>query len=155
MLTVAELAAHDHSAAAGAMDANQSHGHSGTTAGMNGNQTHSHSGTTGGMKSGNPHQHYSRFPDPAKALFVGSGGQMAAPLDYITVATDAADVNHGHDFTTSSVNLDHAHGFSTSSVNIDHSHPVTVASRGGGAGHNNMPPFLALNWIVKAGIPRA
>ena len=44
-------------------------------------------------------------------------------------------------------------GAVTRTVNASHSHTITVNATGSGGAHNQMPPFVSVNYIVYAGSP--
>ena len=40
-------------------------------------------------------------------------------------------------------------GFQTSSTNGEHTHALSINNTGGDQAHNNMPPFITINYIIK------
>lgn len=108
-----------------------SHTHTGTT----GNQSadHTHSGTTGGMNQNRYHSH-------SLVGIAGGGG-----VDRINASTIAGDYAY-----TSSADLDHSHNFSTGGVSANHNHSFTTNSSGASGTNANLPPYLALAYIMKA-----
>jgi microcystin-dependent protein len=56
-------------------------------------------------------------------------------------AIGAGNGSHTHTYTTAGVSADHTHLFTSSGTNSD---------TGGGAAHNNLQPYVALNYIIKA-----
>lgn len=92
-----------------------SHTHSGTTG--NDKTDHSHSGSTGGQSQN--HQHGLH-----KYEFVTDGGSHWADVVstasgnvFDSIATDYADRDHTHGFTTGGVNQNHQHDFATGNPN--------------------------------------
>lgn len=159
-LSVAEMPAHNHGGATGAMSANAAHNHGGATA-NSGSLAHAHSGTTGTENQSLSHYHgpgaYSDFvmcqnvPTGRVASIAGSGNYYV-PTSAIGDFTGwggtgaASPQAHNHSFTTAaSASLIHAHGIT--SQNIDHTH--AVASQGSNTVHNNMQPSLGVNHIIR------
>lgn len=90
------------------------------------NGPHSHPASTGAVNA--PHGHY-------------------APAQYAP---------HSHPASTGAANAPHSHPASTGAANAPHSHTVTVDSAtatnqntGGGGAHNNVQPYIVLNYIIK------
>lgn len=104
------------------------HGHSGST----GSDSHSHSGSTSGTGS-----HTHSYSDSTVGSLAGraDGGGTAYNSSSILNKTTGTSGNHTHTVSTSS---------------DSHSHTVSVGSAGSGDAHDNMPPFLAINYIIKA-----
>jgi len=68
--------------------------------------------------------------------------------------TGGASARHQHDFGTGGANARHAHGYSGntswhSAITGNYNHTHVVNPDGGGGGHNNMPPFIAVNTFIK------
>lgn len=104
-----------------------SHSHSGSTS----SDSHSHGGST----TSDSHSHtYTR--DNSSGEIVSSG------VGAVVQGQENSDANAG---TTSD---SHSHSVSTSSDS--HSHTVSIGSAGSGGAHNNMPPVLTVNFIVRA-----
>jgi microcystin-dependent protein len=106
---------------------------------------HTHSGTT----SGRSVTHYHTFSRAIAVLPVtsgtGSGGQ-GVTWDTGNTSTETSD--HTHSFTTGGRSAAHTHAatFSGSAL-AAHSH--TISSDGGGVAHNNLSPYIVLNYIIK------
>ena len=119
VLTVNEMPAHSHTGFTGAAGA---HNHGGRTylAGQ-----HRHSGTTYG--SG------------------GSGSKLT--YDGLGAANRVAYHmgSHTHDFVTNTVG-DHEHGIP---FDGNHNHSISIQNSGGGNPHNNLQPYIVLNFIIK------
>jgi microcystin-dependent protein len=96
--------------------------------------THTHGGATGGMNSNTVHSHQTAVSD-----YFGS-----------TIAVNRGD--GGTPLNTSSVNLDHTHNFGTGGQSVNHTHNVngTSDATGSGTAHENLPPYYALSYIMKA-----
>ena len=95
------------------------------------NGGHTHTATT---SSDGAHTHNYSTPN-ASAFGFESGNEF----NFATDAT-SSDGNHTHTLTTST---DGAHTHTVDSWSM------TIGNTGGGGAHNNMPPFLAMNVIVK------
>jgi microcystin-dependent protein len=107
-----------------------SHTHTGTT----GNQSaqHSHTGTT---DSAGAHSHYVnniRTTGSGTGAFAESWGGGSGNRD---VRTDTQGA-HTHTFTTALSTGNHTHGFTTNAT-------------GDGSAHNNLQPYIVLNYIIK------
>lgn len=108
-----------------------SHSHSVSGETSQENAAHSHSGTT---DSGGAHNH----------TVLGHSGSGENTLLGTAGAGTTADSNtstggaHTHAFTTSTESANHEHTFS-----------VTSGSAGGGTGHNNLQPYMALISIIR------
>ena len=89
----------------------------------------------------------------------GTGGAYSVNYDYDGYASngrrvsqgidtgDAGAHTHTYSFSTSS-NGSHNHTLTTSS-NGSHNHTASAANTGGGVAHENMPPYITLNYIIK------
>jgi microcystin-dependent protein len=169
-LTVDQMPSHTHTQNAhnhtGSADTAGSHNHtaSSTSAG-----SHDHTGTTdgdgdhdhGNIASSGSHDHTYSFPNVvnrASATANSTSGISTANL--LTTGTRSHTHNivfsgdHTHTFTTAS-NGSHSHDI-TVDLGGSHSHALTVnnttatnQNTGGGAAHNILQPYLALNYIIK------
>jgi len=170
-LTLEEMPLHAHSgstaaagnhAHSGSTAAAGNHAHSGSTAAA-GNHAHSGSTTEANLFSmifdwnqgGNQRGYYrspAESPDPV----------AESPYDrtmYPQLVDIPSSSNHAHSLTTDATG-DHAHGVSIDAVGDhahgvsidavgDHAHGVSIEASGEGKSHNNMPPSLVLNYIIK------
>lgn len=102
-----------------------SHSHSGSA----GSSSHSHSASSG---SGGSHSHSYTNSNVNGTVQSGSN----------------ATVKAGNFAGTTTANGAHSHSVSVGSDS--HSHSVSVGSAGSGDAHDNMPPFMAVNYIIKA-----
>lgn len=109
--------------------ASHSHGLSGVSAGSAG--SHSHGGST---DSAGSHSHSEGTAGTRSDILAGGG---------TTVGTQSSG-------TTGSAGS-HSHGVSTDSQG-SHSHSISGSSdsAGSGSAHENMPPYLAVPWIIRA-----
>lgn len=158
-LTEAQLAVHDHTAStasagahthSGSADSGGAHTHTASTGSAG---AHTHSGTTDA--AGN-HQH--TYTAPQATIFFGGGSGQNIPSINTGAATGAAG-NHAHNFTTGSagahthtvtVNSGGAHTHTlTVNSNGAHTHGVTVDNAGSGQAHNNVPPGIVCNYIIR------
>ncbi|MEP2024237.1 MAG: tail fiber protein [Reichenbachiella sp.] len=115
--------------------------------------SHNHTSSTGGnhshtisVSSGGDHDHvlrtsreYNRYPDLVNGpgvVFTGGGDSDIDNIDYETVSTKADIENDGS----------HTH---TASASTHTGHTHTIGSTGGGAGHENRPPYYVLAFIIK------
>lgn len=140
--------AHSHSASSTSAGA---HTHSASTS-SNGSHSHSGSGTTG---SGGAHDH------TLARAHAGSDGYNYIPNSSPRTTGNTADGvysngAHTHSFSFSTNTTGgHSHSVTVNS-NGAHSHSISVGNQtatnnntGGGQAHNNMPPYLAMNFIIK------
>lgn len=155
ILTTNEMPSHTHTQNghnhAVTVNSGGSHTHTATTSS---NGSHSHSGTTA---SAGAHTHQQN-------IATQSGGSAAANTDYDGWYSNANVVSQGintasagahtHSFSTNSTG-GHTHTLTTSSSG-SHNHSGSVGSTtatnqntGGGQAHNNMPPYLVVNYIIK------
>lgn len=127
-LSTAELPSHTHTI---------NHGHSASSGTESAD--HAHSGTTGG---GGSHAH--NIPNSGSFY---KDNVVNSPSAW----TDSAG-----DHSTDAAG-DHAHSFSTGGRSAAHTHGITVndfngssGSAGSGSAHNNLQPYIVLNYIIKA-----
>lgn len=83
--------------------------------------SHNHGGNTGGMSQNESHHHDVRFDDNNFGAFA--------------MAFESGDAVGGNGT------------FRTESTNTAHTH--SIPSQGGNSPHNNMPPWIAMNFIIK------
>jgi hypothetical protein len=113
------------------------HTHTGTTSTVDINHTHYFAATTDGMDRANPHTHNIYGPNGGGG---NPGGDLntSAPLSQQVTYTD---INHAH-------NVSGDTGYMNS--NNTHNHTFTTASSGSSGTNANLPPYLALAYIMKA-----
>ena len=70
--------------------------------------------------------------------------------------SNTANAPHSHPASTGAANAPHSHPAATGAANAPHSHPSTVdattatnQNAGGGSAHNNVQPYIVLNYIIK------
>jgi microcystin-dependent protein len=166
---------HTHSGTTSTVDINHTHTGSGTTGGQNANHGHSGSTDAQGLHQHTlataPSENASpRYPWGQNNATAGqekqtSGGVYVAPLPFSSqegihnhnVSTDIQNADHGHaySFTSSAMSANNTHNHTVTtggmSANADHTHTFsfTSAATGGGAAHENRPPYYALAYIMK------
>ena len=131
------IPAHTHAATQAA------HGHAATQA------AHAHAISTGTHAHNltlNPHAHGTNL-----MRFVGSGGTQgvgATPNNVALGNTDAVGNFSGS--TDVAGNLGGNTDTQTPAITVPTAQPaITVANTGGGLGHNNLPPFLSIPFIIR------
>jgi microcystin-dependent protein len=160
-LTEAQLASHTHANTASASTTVTvvgvaNHGHTGFSYDAGG---HQHTGSTDGAGS---HNH------TASTTFVLGGHNHDNLYDYLATGTNGASTvgggntnaiqsagNHGHTFTTGA-QAAHQHGIGINDGGA-HSHGATGATSvsmsnapaGSSAAHNNLQPYIVVNYIIK------
>lgn len=163
ILSVGELASHDHGTNSGAAAPAGSTGNSLTGLGINA-QT-----AAGTISTSAQHTHFGVYNVDETSFVYGYGGStnnigriniantgggsvvtggMSFSLAIQASGYSSADGAHSHTFTGTSHNhslVDTGHGH-TVTVN---SHTHTIASNGSGTGHNTMQPYMVLTYIIK------
>lgn len=83
-------------------------------------------------------------------LVIGTGGIAASHFNTSTTGAAAGDANSANDIATATftgaVMGAHGHTFSGTALPT-HSH--TINNTGGGAAHNNLQPYVVVNYIIK------
>ena len=175
-LTSAQNGQHNHVASSGS-SGSHSHTASATSAGTHSHSlsgsassagSHSHS-LSGSVGSAGSHTHsynriayninnFNHFAQPGSNPFgfvrsdssvsTGSAGSHTHSLS--GSASSAGAHTHSLSGSTSSVGS-HTHGVTVNAAG-DHTHGVTIQNAGSGAAHNNMPPFIGINFVIFAGV---
>ena len=161
---------HSHGGATGGHSAD--HSHSGTTGdhdrthyhGLEGHHhaiNHWHFGNVGNMhwNATQTHGHHGRGGIAAEGPWEGANWAGAVAVN---VQGDAEAAPGGRNISGGAgwgggwqgANTGHLHGFSTGGASVNHTHGVTAEApgtnaQGGGAAHENMPPFLSTPYIIK------
>jgi microcystin-dependent protein len=104
------------------------HDHGNETGGQS--AQHQHGGTTGGNNQ--DHSHNTRLKDTA---YTQSGGSLTKSYEATTPGDPTYGASNAHD-----------HNFATGNANTDHSHDIPA--QGGGTAHNNLQPFITMNFII-------
>ena len=158
--TTSEAGSHSHTISTNSAG---THGHN-SSIGSGG--SHSHGGNTTNT-GGHSHSH-SRIGSLNSAnVAAGTNALRATGFNTINTATTSSAGNHSHNITTNTdgshnhsisiaENGSHSHSGNTSNTG-SHTHTVTVDSStatvqntGGGLAHNNLQPYITLNYIIKA-----
>ena len=162
-LTGTQNASHTHLANIVTSNSGDQHTHGQTGAGDN---VHSHTGTTGNEATTHTHgstgldnpAHTHNFPDTTAVAgvagsnaYVPVGGTRTTngPNQIHTHATGNQDTPHAHAFTTATASISHAHTTGNATATHNHTANGNVGFDGSGTPHENMPPFVALNKIIK------
>jgi microcystin-dependent protein len=140
-LTTEQIPSHSHT---GSTNNTGGHTHTGSTGTESAG--HTHSGTTAGGNSLHTHT-YKNGTSVSRASGT-LGGIQGVVLAGSEGTTGNASNNHTHTFDTGGVSANHTHSFTTAS-NGSHSHTVTVENTGGGLSHNNLQPYIVVNYIIK------
>jgi microcystin-dependent protein len=137
VLTAAELAAHTHTATQPA------HGHAATQAAHAhaiATGSHAHGITTGG------HSHSLT----AQVLTPNGGGNATAGSGWAFTSPTTSAVGNLGGNTDTAGNLGGNTDTQAPAITVPAAQPaITVANTGGGAAHNNLPPFLSVNFIIR------
>jgi microcystin-dependent protein len=117
--------------------ASHTHTFSGNTGAMNSNQAHVHSASDSG------HYHDLNTDPPNTGIFGQTTGASQGPTAGFTGGAGVAVHNPYTNFGFAQVSI--------GATNIDHLHPFsgTTASAGSSAINANLPPYLAINYIIK------
>jgi microcystin-dependent protein len=133
-LTTAQMPSHTHTGTTGNQSAN--HTHSGTTA--IGGSTHTHAGPA--------HAHNMTVIDGRDSLS-RSGGTVSTFTPQAPIVSKSTTLSGTAN--TSAPNAGHSHTVTTGGVSADHTHSFTSDANGSGAAHNNLQPYIVVNYIIK------
>lgn len=137
-LTVDEMPQHAHT---GSTTGAGGHIHTGSTVGAG---EHSHTGST--AKAGE-HSHTGSVAISYNSIGVEGVKSGVGPTSGDIGFWVALSGEHAHDVTIGGAG-DHTHDVTIDGPG-DHAHGATIDEVGGGQLHNNMPPSLVLNYIIK------
>jgi microcystin-dependent protein len=129
---------------------NLDHYHSGTTAAAGG-----HSHTIDAASGGTGTHGHSSLADAAAGNPTGVSSVISARSNIVNSVG-----NHDHFFNTGGTSNTHAHGFtlsgSTGGQSVNHNHPftssgtaATVAGAAASVAHDNLQPYIVMNYIIK------
>jgi microcystin-dependent protein len=134
-LTTAQLAVHTHSASTAS---GGTHTH---TAGCADSGNHAH---TLSIDSAGAHTH--TYTAPQATIFFAGGSGQNVPSINVGATTSSAGA-HTHTGATNTTGL-HNHVITVNSGGA-HTHGVTVDNAGSGQAHNNVPPGIVCNYIIR------
>jgi microcystin-dependent protein len=134
-LSTGDLPSHSHS---GTATSNGSHTHGGD---IHAAGSHTHTGST---SSNGSHSHTGYVAAPTEANCQGDNTKPVRDQSG-TTSTDGA---HQHIVTGIELNGSHTHTV-TIAANGAHTHSVTLGSTGGGSSHDNTPPYITVNYMIK------
>jgi microcystin-dependent protein len=167
--TSSENTGHTHNFSGGTSANNTGHVHNfGTNTGyMNSNNVHSHSISDPG------HSHGYRLDENGASIAIvgnqgnvggltlgegtGTAGSISTTTQSATtgISVNSVDINHTHyvSGTTGDISNNHNHTYSgtTADISNNHNHTFSGTTDGTGSGtaFNNLPPYLAISFIIK------
>jgi microcystin-dependent protein len=160
-------------------NSDHTHTVAGTTSGHSVDHSHAVSITSGGQSQTHTHnlttnRLFKNFTagasttdtflaDDAGTDSIGTSGNASVDHTHLVSGNTggvSADHTHTYSATTGGVSADHTHTFSTTassngahthstSSDGSHTHTFTSDTTGGGGAHNNIPPALVLNFIIR------
>jgi len=147
---VHNVSAYSHTASVGSTDVSHTHTFSGTVAG---DGAHSHTITITDPGHGHDFDYsaVNRTSGGASTSIVGPSGSAAKfPVNTNTtgITASSASATHSHTYsgTTSaaSISMNHNH-----TISIDNHAAKNTDATGGGGAHNNLQPYIVVNYIIK------
>lgn len=147
---VHNVSAYSHTASVGSTDISHTHTFSGTVAGdgahthtITVSDTHQHPINYSGRTSGTTGGYGVIDGTGYSGTFIQTGSNTAG-----SITASAASSTHSHTYsgTTSaaSISMDHNH-----SISIDNHAAKNTDATGGGGAHNNLQPYIVVNYIIK------
>lgn len=132
---------------------NGSHNHTGSITTTAGEGSHSHSYNSGDVQADVRSPLFRRFQYGSFAIPTSNGTGLAVGYADNSGSLVPSGGTHQHTASyTTSTHSGHAHGIN-GSVSSGGSHTHTVSgssgSTGGGLSHNNLPPYIVINYIIK------
>jgi microcystin-dependent protein len=161
------VASHQHTGNTGIQSNDHAHNanHYHTASSGTESADHTHSGTTDNQGT---HNHWS-MSNGEQLWYYGGGGTLGmdtsgtghsgAPSNLTTPGVrTSTDGGHQHSMTTGGRSAAHTHGitvdwnnFNTAGVTANHTHAITTDPAGVAAANQNLPPFVAINFIIRIG----
>jgi microcystin-dependent protein len=134
-LTSGEMPGHTHTGTSSSVGAHTHGGVSGSSGG------HNHTGTTG--SDGNHSHTYPGYSIVYQS--VSTGTSSASKVSTGGTTSTSITGAHTHSYTTNTVSA-HTHSISSDG---NHTHAITIDNTGGGNAHNNLQPYITVNYIIK------
>ena len=116
-----------------------SHAHTASSGGQSAD--HNHSGTTGGQSA----SHYHNLNVDTGSAFYGQSTSGGPATSGFTGGATTALVQPYTQYASN----DHNHNFTTNGPSNNHNHTITVDAQGSSGTNANLPPYLAINYIIK------
>jgi microcystin-dependent protein len=146
--TGTESAGHTHTYSGNTGNESANHNHAGNAVDV-GNHTHGIS-IGSSTNSANPNNRATNFNGTSTSSTDGGGAHGHT----LSIGNQSANHTHAYSGTTSGISANHSHAVSITSggVSANHSHAINFASgaTGSGTAHQNLPPYYALAYIMKA-----
>ena len=145
ILIASEMPSHSHAFTGSSSSTGvQSNNHTHNSNTMSNPGNHEHSVYTRGTLGGGGRYIYGDYANYGGTTYTHWNPNSWGTITGTAFANDAIGLGNGghtHTYTTSGINSNHTHTLTPSGTN---------SSTGGGAAHNNVQPYIALNYIIKA-----
>jgi len=140
-LTIAQLPAHAHSGTTGTESASHAHAGAGTTTSES--APHSHAVNDPG------HAHTPSYTNVLGFFGFGSAGATGGPSNTTSINLTIGSNTTGISLGPQDAAHTHNYAFTTGPESATHTHAFTTATAGSGAAHQNLPPSLIVNYIIR------